>query len=785
MFASPANAFALFQWLRKTFNGDLFPMDDPGAEREHLTERHLAHLRSFVEGCSLVPEHRGQVRLFKFRFDAIPVDLISSIYQQFARSAAADEAASQGLHYTPVELVHLALDPVFEGLSANARILDPTCGSGAFLVEAFRRLVWRAAGGKPAHRKLVRDILYNQLFGIDINSSALGIAAFSLYLAALELDEEPISDPRDLKFDHLINTTLFEADTIGDDLPDKITSIKFDAIVGNPPWTFVSRPGASTRRTAEDPDTLRPRRSPDQRFLSVAADLAGEEGRIGMVMKATPFFSNDIHAINARTALLRRLAPVALINLSLLRKEGLFPDATGPALLFFARCALTGKRDSVLLGSIPWTPDFQRTGVFHLGPSDVKPISLKSLLATPPLIKAGAFGTARDGWLITRLHAEFPTLKDVLDTLGIRANVGRGQGFIVGGQPQVLVPPSHRDLRIVRPDDFTPFRIHVGNLESLEARTLHRPRSRSIYRSPLVLCPKGAYSAAIERGRYAVAVVNQDVLYTQNLFGISFEGVADKLAYAVSAILNSSITTFQLAFGGPTWGLERPTVGPEDLLSLRVPDFTNCDSERLAAIIKAENAAAEGPHNTEVMHQLDKAVFDLYDLEFDEGTLVAESISRARNLIFESTAERAASVRPPTLEKMKKYTKQVVRSVDAYLRARGERHLEGVIYRARQNGHVAQAMPGAIAVRFVMEAGPPATMPIVREGDPAELETLEQLLRGRLQSEIPPYLNERRELRIYGSHDLFILKPTENRHWTATAGLNDADLILADHWLRR
>jgi len=84
-------------------------MDDPGAEREYLTDQHLTLIRDFVDSRSLVAERRGQGRLFKFRFDAIPVDLISSIYQQFARSAAADEAASQGLHYTPIELVHLEI----------------------------------------------------------------------------------------------------------------------------------------------------------------------------------------------------------------------------------------------------------------------------------------------------------------------------------------------------------------------------------------------------------------------------------------------------------------------------------------------------------------------------------------------------------------------------------------------------------------------------------------------------------------------------------------------------
>ena len=157
MFAAVDSAFKLFQWLRSTFNGDLFPMDDPGAEQQRLGDAHLELLRDFVEGRSLLS---GQGRLFRFRFDAIPVDLVSSIYQQFARSSAADDAHTQGLHYTPVELVHLTLDPVFEALPASARVIDPTCGSGAFLVEAFRRLVWKRTQGKAASRSIVRDVLY-------------------------------------------------------------------------------------------------------------------------------------------------------------------------------------------------------------------------------------------------------------------------------------------------------------------------------------------------------------------------------------------------------------------------------------------------------------------------------------------------------------------------------------------------------------------------------------------------------------------------------------------------
>ena len=56
--------------------------------------------------------------------------------------------------------------------------------------------------------------------------------------------------------------------------------------------------------------------SPDQAFLATATELAGPSGRVGMVMKSTPFFSKDIHAVESRAAILKRLAPTALINLS-------------------------------------------------------------------------------------------------------------------------------------------------------------------------------------------------------------------------------------------------------------------------------------------------------------------------------------------------------------------------------------------------------------------------------------------------------------------------------------
>jgi hypothetical protein len=781
MFVTVDSTFKLFQWLRSTFNGDLFPMDDPGAEHERLSEAHLGLLRDFVEGRSLLS---GQGRLFRFRFDAIPVDLVSSIYQQFARSSAADEAHVQGLHYTPVELVHLTLDPVFEALPANARVIDPTCGSGAFLVEAFRRLVWKRTQGKAASRSVVRDVLYEQLYGIDINKSALGIAAFSLYLAALELDEEPVQDIQDLKFDRLIGVTLFEADTVHDDLPSLVTERPFDAVVGNPPWTFVKKTTASRKRKAGDIQSRRPRRSPDQEFLWVASRLAGDAGRIGLIMKASPFFSKDVHAIQSREALLSKLHPVALVNLSALRKEGLFPDATGPALLFFGRCALVERDDRLLVGTIPWTPDFQRNGVFHVGPGELKIVPLSRVLRTPAMLKATAFGTVRDGWLIEKLERSFPTLDRLFDDYGLAA---RGQGIKIKGDGVERPPEHYYQLDLVTTSNYSPLRLKPAALDRFTHEWLHRTRRQraEIFDGPLLLCPKGNQAEVLELGRYSATVVEQSVLFNQSFYGISFAGKDLIAARVLSAILNSSLTSFQLAFGGGGWGVERPTVEPNDLLALRVPDLGKVDMTLLEAVLSAESAVSDAPDDAELISALDHAVCELYGLERDEAILASEGVQRARALLFEGRAQRMSLVKRPSSDDLTAYASEVVRTVNAYLRARGERHLEAVIYpRHIAVGNAIDGTPGVDAVRFAMVAGAPTDVLCVHQGSDAEIVRLEALFRGQVSSDVPPYLNERRQLRIYDENALFILKPSEVRYWTRTAGLNDGDAVLADHWLK-
>ena len=79
---------------------------------------------NFIEGHSLGPPEPLVKGVFSgsalMQFLWIYRSAFRSI-RRFARSSAEENARVQGLHYTPVELVHLTLDPVFEDLSGTAR----------------------------------------------------------------------------------------------------------------------------------------------------------------------------------------------------------------------------------------------------------------------------------------------------------------------------------------------------------------------------------------------------------------------------------------------------------------------------------------------------------------------------------------------------------------------------------------------------------------------------------------------------------------------------------------
>ena len=86
--------------------------------------------------------------------------------------------------------------PAWPRDASALRVLDPCCGSGHFLVEAFELLVrLRMAEEGVQADEAIRRVLRDNLFGLEIDPRCTQIAAFNLGLAAWRLAGEPIDLP--------------------------------------------------------------------------------------------------------------------------------------------------------------------------------------------------------------------------------------------------------------------------------------------------------------------------------------------------------------------------------------------------------------------------------------------------------------------------------------------------------------------------------------------------------------------------------------------------------------
>ncbi len=223
----------LLEHLEERFNGRVFSLskEDSAAVRE---SRQLARFARLVEGKQ---EPGGQLTLWqRYSFADLPVELVSHIYQLFVSDTAVAV-------YTPPFLVRLMLGEVlsWERLDRlkqkNEIILDPACGSGVFLVEAYKRLVlhWRSRNDWKRPDIPVLKKLLTRVHGIDLEEGAVELAAFSLCLALCDaLKPEKIRASvklfPELKEKSIHFGCFFEACERG-----KVKG-KIGAVVGNPPF---------------------------------------------------------------------------------------------------------------------------------------------------------------------------------------------------------------------------------------------------------------------------------------------------------------------------------------------------------------------------------------------------------------------------------------------------------------------------------------------------------------------------------------------------------------------
>ena len=168
-----------------------------------------------------------------YEFSILPVEILGNIYEQFlgkiikfrnvkgGHTALIEEKPdvkkAGGVYYTPQYIVRYIVENTLgvkiKGQSPDAiaqlKVVDPACGSGSFLVEAYQQLLnyhldyyssekQRKQAlknsriyetGKNVYKLTIEEkqrILLNNIYGVDIDGQAVEVTKLSLYLKLLE-----------------------------------------------------------------------------------------------------------------------------------------------------------------------------------------------------------------------------------------------------------------------------------------------------------------------------------------------------------------------------------------------------------------------------------------------------------------------------------------------------------------------------------------------------------------------------------------------------------------------
>jgi len=219
-----------------------------------------------------------------YDFKIMPVEILGFAYEQFlgkvikiadSRNATIEDKPevrkAGGVYYTPEYIVQYMVQQtvgrLVEGKTpeevASIRILDPSCGSGPFLLGVYDFLLrWHTKAQKrPLTLKEKKTILLNTVFGIDLDPQAVEVAKLSLLIKSTEGETFdsvhktrdhilPNMDDNIVCGNSLIEPDIYNthahavADSLNpfdwnDGFKKVIKQGGFDVIIGNPPYISI------------------------------------------------------------------------------------------------------------------------------------------------------------------------------------------------------------------------------------------------------------------------------------------------------------------------------------------------------------------------------------------------------------------------------------------------------------------------------------------------------------------------------------------------------------------
>lgn len=794
---SKDETYALFYWLNEKFNGDLFPgKGQTEEEREaewkrekrNVTLAHLKILAEFVSG-TINLDDRQQSMWPEYSFDTLPLEFISSVYEEFLN----EDQLQLSAYYTPPHLVDFVLDGVLPwgGKEWDLQILDPCCGSAIFLVKAFQRLVQRWKNAHPGEEPRVDDLrglLKKNLLGVDASGEAIRVASFSLCLALCDAID-PKHYWKQTLFPPLRNVRLIESDFFEENnemfrTKEAAEARAWDIVIGNAPWRGGALEDDSPGMVwAENHGWPVSNRNPGPLFLAKAAAITKPEGRVSMIQPAaTVLYQHSSEATDTlRRKLFEELAIDEIVSFAHLRWQ-LF-NAKSPTCLITLRP--TKPSDDAEVTYICPKPHYSSEDetAISIERQDVHQISNFEAVDDELVWSILLSGSRRDLELIRRLRTNL-TLRKLRAKSKHQAKSGqvllirRGFDRGISNQHEIVGTIGRR---ILETPDFPPdtgMWIAAESLPKNKNPKFYNTTVFTAYEIPQLVIKQ---SLIKEQGRFQAALVSsphekRGILVSKSYTSVHQFNGADDWLHSACLTFRSRLCAYFLTLTSRL-AFDRGEALSGDLLDVPIPTpnrnliVDNTDFTKLDLLIEQEFGLRE-PEQA--------LIEDLLNFVYREG-------GREGN----NKPGRAFTIRdrPNEFGDLHYYADFFLKALRATFGK--DRGVRATIFEESPSHDRLPVRMIAIHLDW-----PQRRAPLVKESVPAGQLRREMAkfykeqfgIRNRQGSPMTSGLGFQRVARLFITHQtengikiptVFYLKPDQRRYWTRSQALRDADELAA------
>jgi hypothetical protein len=781
--ATLAGLLHLTEVLENRFNGAIFPL--PSNIEATLSDATVALVASTFKGDDPIS---GQLHLdFEaYDFSYIPVETLSSIYEQFLHSQGTGKKV--GAVYTPEPVADYLLCELEESkpLLSGMKILDPCCGSGIFLVLAYRRLIELALAQSPNNRLKpteLRKILCENLYGIERNKEACYVAEFSLILTLLNyIDPPDLHRNKQFKFPSLHNTQIFECDFFDDESEFWKQHKKFDWIVGNPPWIELKPETVDEglarswiRRNIEERPATGNRVC--EAFSWRVVDLLTPNGYVGLLIHAKSLFNHESEKYRKLFFTQHEISRIT--NFSNLAYVLFGGRGEAPAATILYRVALpnVGKPEIVhyapfvvnQVSNRPWKPDKKNpTWIITINSNEIQTVSPDSAeIGDMSTWKLAFWGSYRDQRAIKRLKKLFPTtLGDLVKQKGWHLH----QGLEIRSQDakeEIEGAPYLKDWKKLDSDKMARsklrFSIPQEALKEISEEELFIRKGRRLgfttARAPhLILNPT-----------YFI-FSDEDFVIPHPKVGISADGIDADYLCALSVFFSSSVIFYYLFFQSSSWGIDRSLISPKDVKGVPIPEMSPEQISELSSLqrdlknLESNNSISDNF----LQNRLDDSIETILEIP-KSLSLIARDFAQVRLKLNKGKAVVSATEQPQEIDLLR-YGLCLRDELDAFTEGSGLRHKVGLTYSKQSI---------VCSVEFVRSATS-TSIDVTVERTQGDLSLFLNSIQEKAKQRFSQWVYVQRSLRIFEDSKVYICKSPRLIDWTRTQALNDSDDIIAE-----